>query len=169
VWRCIPILLTDLSESGSNVTTDGQSASLSWNKAAIWGLRPDSYYCQSVAGFLKWGALCDERTGLSFTTAAGPRQRSHSRVRVYNCCWPSPAQSFSRPSPVGLANIFYCLRLEDFPIFVASEDSHVFDPASTRDTELAKSKLLYDWRFTANQFVLAPGPLRPTTRDVFSN
>jgi hypothetical protein len=29
-----------------------------------------------------WGALSDERTGLSFTIAAGPRQRSHSRVRV---------------------------------------------------------------------------------------
>jgi hypothetical protein len=29
-----------------------------------------------------WGALSDERTGLSFTTAAGPRQRSNSRARV---------------------------------------------------------------------------------------
>jgi hypothetical protein len=30
-------------ESESYVTTDGQSASLSWHKAAIWGLRPDSF------------------------------------------------------------------------------------------------------------------------------
>jgi hypothetical protein len=29
-----------------------------------------------------WGALSDERTGVSFAIAAGPRQRSHSRVRV---------------------------------------------------------------------------------------
>jgi hypothetical protein len=29
-----------------------------------------------------WGALSDERTGLSFTIAAGPRQHIHSRVRV---------------------------------------------------------------------------------------
>jgi hypothetical protein len=29
-----------------------------------------------------WGALSDERTGLSFTIAAGPRQRSHSQARV---------------------------------------------------------------------------------------
>jgi hypothetical protein len=36
--------------SQSYVTTDGQSASLSWNKAPIWGLRPDFYYCQTVAG-----------------------------------------------------------------------------------------------------------------------
>jgi hypothetical protein len=42
------------------------SASLSWNKAPIWGLRPDLYYCQTVAGLLMWGALSDERTGLSF-------------------------------------------------------------------------------------------------------
>jgi hypothetical protein len=31
----------------------------------------------------------------------------------------------------------------------------------------SKSKLLYEWRFTANQFVLASDPLRPTTRDIF--
>jgi hypothetical protein len=31
------------SESESYVTTDGQSASLSWNKAHISGLRPDIY------------------------------------------------------------------------------------------------------------------------------
>jgi hypothetical protein len=32
------------SESESYVTTDGQSASLSWNKAPIWGLRQDFYW-----------------------------------------------------------------------------------------------------------------------------
>jgi hypothetical protein len=42
--------------------TDGQSASLSWNKAPIWGLRPYLYYCKTVAGLLIWGALSDERT-----------------------------------------------------------------------------------------------------------
>jgi hypothetical protein len=67
----------------SYVTTDNQSASLSWNKAPIWGLRPDFYYCQTVAGLVTWGALSEEKTGLSFTTAAGPRQRSHSRVRFH--------------------------------------------------------------------------------------
>jgi hypothetical protein len=51
----------------SHVTTDGQSASLSWNKAPIWGLRPDFYCCQTIAGLLMWGALSDEKTGLSFT------------------------------------------------------------------------------------------------------
>jgi hypothetical protein len=41
---------------------------------------------------------------------------------VYNCCWRSPAQLFSGPSPVGLATIFYCLRFET-SLFVASYDS----------------------------------------------
>jgi hypothetical protein len=38
------------------------------------------------------------------------------------CCWPLPAQSFSGPSPLGLATISYCLRFET-SIFVASYDS----------------------------------------------
>jgi hypothetical protein len=42
------------------------SASPSWSKAPIWGLRPDIYYCCTVAGLLMWGSLSDERTGLSF-------------------------------------------------------------------------------------------------------
>jgi hypothetical protein len=70
------------SEFESYVATDGQSASLSWNKAPIWGLRPDFYYCQTAAGLLLWGALSDDRKGLSFTISAGPRQRNHSGVRV---------------------------------------------------------------------------------------
>jgi hypothetical protein len=67
------------SKSESYVTTDGESASLSWNKAPIWGLRSDFYYCMTVAGLLVWGILSDERTGLSFAIAADPRQRSKPR------------------------------------------------------------------------------------------
>jgi hypothetical protein len=68
--------------SESYVTTDGQPASLSWNKAPIWGLRPDLYYCLTVADLLILGDLSDERPGLSFTIPVGPRQRSHFLVRV---------------------------------------------------------------------------------------
>jgi hypothetical protein len=55
------ISLTSLSESSesesepepeSYITIDGQSASVSWNKASIWGLRTDLYYCQTIAGLL---------------------------------------------------------------------------------------------------------------------
>jgi hypothetical protein len=38
---------------------------------------------------------------------------------VYNCCWFSPAQWFSGPSPVGLVTILYCLRFET-SLFIAS-------------------------------------------------
>jgi hypothetical protein len=38
------------SESESYVTTDGQSATLSWNKAPLWGLRPRSKHSLSILG-----------------------------------------------------------------------------------------------------------------------
>jgi hypothetical protein len=41
---------------------------------------------------------------------------------ICNCYWPSPAQSFSGPSPIGLVAIFYCLRFET-SLFFASYDS----------------------------------------------
>jgi hypothetical protein len=40
------------------------------------------------------------------------RTSYEDRSIVYNCCWSSPAQSFSSPRPVGLMAIFYCLRFE---------------------------------------------------------
>jgi hypothetical protein len=70
------------SESESYIMTDGRLDSLSWNKAPIWSLRPDLDYCQTVVGLLMWGVLSHERMGLSFAIATGPRQHSHSRVRV---------------------------------------------------------------------------------------
>jgi hypothetical protein len=38
--------------------------------------------CVTVTVLFLWGALSDERSGLSFLCAAGPCQRSLSRVRV---------------------------------------------------------------------------------------
>jgi hypothetical protein len=55
---------------------------------------------------------------------------------VYNCCWPSPAQSFSAPTPVGLLTIFYCLRFETSFSIVSYDSVEVFDPASTRNANL---------------------------------
>jgi hypothetical protein len=75
---------------------DLRSASLYWNKAPIWGLWPNFYYCQAVAGLLPWGALSDKRTGLLFKIAAGPGQRSHSQVQVTRDSWPHTTVSDSR-------------------------------------------------------------------------
>jgi hypothetical protein len=109
-------------ESESYVTTGGQSASLSWNKAPIWGLRPDVNYCLTVAGLLIWGVLSDERTGLSFALTAGPRQRSQSRVKVPSDSRPYITVSHSR------------LPFSS-PSTARSVTVEVFDPASTRESE----------------------------------
>jgi hypothetical protein len=83
------------------VTTDGQAASLSWNKAPIWGLQPDLHY------------LCDS---YGLVLVGRTLWREDGSV-LYICCWPLPAQSFFDPSPLGLATIFYCLRFETSHIF----------------------------------------------------
>jgi hypothetical protein len=121
----------------SYVTADGQSASLSWNKALIWDLRPDFYYCQTVAGLLMWDSLSDERTGLSFRDAAGPRQRSHSRVRVPWCSWP------------------YCIVSDSRLPFSSPPTTHratveVFDPTSALSTQI---KVKVTLRLTVSQSV----------------
>jgi hypothetical protein len=51
----------------------------------------------------------------------GPLWREEGSVFCI-CWWPSPAQSFSGPSPLGLATIFYCLRFKTF-LFVTFYDS----------------------------------------------
>jgi hypothetical protein len=50
----------------------------------MWGSWPDIYYSLTVTVLFLWGALSDERTGLSFVYAAVPRQCNPSRVRVPN-------------------------------------------------------------------------------------
>jgi hypothetical protein len=86
----------------SYVSTDGQSASLSWCQAPISGSRSNICYCQTVAGLLLWGNLSDERTGLSFQITAGLRPRRHSRALVPRDSWPYFTVSYSRlPEPAG--------------------------------------------------------------------
>jgi hypothetical protein len=83
------------SESESYITTDGQSASLSWNKAPIWGLRPDFYYCQIVAvcccGALSLTRARFCRVQFMFT---GPllRNELHNPVLLLTCfLWALPS------------------------------------------------------------------------------
>jgi hypothetical protein len=121
IFLCLSphLSLVSVSESESYVTTDSQSASPSWNKAPVWGLRPDFYYHRTVAGLLMWGALSDERTGLSFTIAASPSQRSHSLVRAPLDSRPYFTVSDSR-LPISSPPTTCRVTVE------------VFDPASTR-------------------------------------
>jgi hypothetical protein len=78
------------------VTTDDQSASLSWCQAFIWGLTTRFLLLSDSCGFVDVGHSLWRENGSA----------------VYKCCWFSPAQSFLGPSPGGLVNIFYCLRFE---------------------------------------------------------
>jgi hypothetical protein len=108
-------------------------------KHPIWGLRPDFYYCQTIAGLLMWGALSDGRTGLSFTISDGARQRSHSRVRVPWHSWchelvESTVELIVRQSPAGkdVCKGHYWIRhqatankdIEDLPCTVVRSTVH---------------------------------------------
>jgi hypothetical protein len=98
-------------ESESYVTTDGQSASLSWYKAPIRGLRPD---------FFPFG-IRNTSDNYVLHSVGRPLWREDGSVFCM-CRWSLPAQSFSRPCPLGLVTVFYCLRFET-SLFVASYDS----------------------------------------------
>jgi hypothetical protein len=50
---------------------------------------------------------------------------------------------------------------------LSSSLTHSLADSSLTPLTVKSQELLYDWRFTANQFILEPSPLRPTTR-VFS-
>jgi hypothetical protein len=82
-----------------------------------WGLRPDFYCCQTVAGLLMCGALSDEKMGLPFTITAGPRQLSNSWVRVPRDSWPNFTDLDSRlPQPGGLGSRIYFPQEQDGPV-----------------------------------------------------
>jgi hypothetical protein len=68
-----------------------------------------------------WGAFSDERTGLSFTMAAGPRQHSHSWVRA-----PWDLRPYFTVSDSRLPFLL--------PPMSRRSMVEVFDPASTLDT-----------------------------------
>jgi hypothetical protein len=98
------------SQIQSHIATDGQSVSQSWCRA---------YYCLTVTVLFLSGALSNERTGLSFVYAAGPCQRSLSRVWVP---W------YSRPYfTVSDSRLPFSSPLATRRVTV-----EVFDPASTR-------------------------------------
>jgi hypothetical protein len=78
---------------------------------------PDLYYRQTVTDLLMWGALSDEWTGLSFTIATDPRQRSHSRVRVPRVSLSYFTASHSRfPQPGGPDPRIYISQEQGDPV-----------------------------------------------------
>jgi hypothetical protein len=99
-------------------------------------------------GLLMWGALSDEWTGLSFTTASGPRQCSHFRVRV---SWDS--RQYLTVSD---------LRLPFLSLPATRRATvEVFELASTH---LLKSKLCYDRRTVGKSVLVSSTHPGLTTR-----
>jgi hypothetical protein len=107
----------------------------------IWGSWPDIYYCLTITVLFLWGALSVNRTCLSLLYATGP----------------FPGQSFSSPSPLGLATIFYFLKFET-SLFVASYDLQghgggIRTRLQTSYSNSVKVKVKVTLRLTASQSV----------------
>jgi hypothetical protein len=58
----------------------------------------------------------------SYVLFCGASSLTRGRGCLLYMLWTLPGQSFSGPSPLGLATIFYCLKFET-SLFVASYDS----------------------------------------------
>jgi hypothetical protein len=85
--------------------------------SSILGQRPKFCYCHTVSCLLMWGALSGENAGLSFTTAGGPRQRSHFRVWAPRDSWPYFTVSNSRlPQPGGPGPRIYIPQEQGGPV-----------------------------------------------------
>jgi hypothetical protein len=97
------------SQSHSYGMTVGQLASLSWCQAPVWGRRQDFFTVRPLRVCLESPLLWEDGSV------------------VCNCCWPSPAQSFSSPSPTVLMTIFYCLRFET-PITWRARSQYLYLP-----------------------------------------
>jgi hypothetical protein len=90
-----------------------------------------------------WGALSDERMDLLFTIAAGPRQRSHSRVQVQGESWPYFTVSDLRlPQPGGPGPHIYFPQEQGSPVIHPGTGS----PPTTRRAmvEVFESASMWD-------------------------
>jgi hypothetical protein len=84
------------SQSQSHFTTGGLPPICSSWRQAPWDLRPDFSFQINTCGHSPYVTSSLERMCLSFTIAAGPRQRIHSQVRVPQESWPHFTVSDSR-------------------------------------------------------------------------
>jgi hypothetical protein len=120
-------------------TTDGQSVSLSWNKALIWGLRPDFYYCQTVAVYW-YGTL------------------SLTRGRVCRLQWLLILASavILGSESRGTCDHILLSQIRDFPFLSPPETRRatveVFEPASTRDWLTAPQLASWDRNHPLEEF-----------------
>jgi hypothetical protein len=95
-WRSshsnLLLFSSELSQEVEVITTDSQSAILSWCRDPIWCTWPDFFYLSDDCGFL------DMEHHLW--------REDRSVIYSYNCFWALPKQGWS---PAELTAIFYCL------------------------------------------------------------
>jgi hypothetical protein len=104
-----------LSQSQSYLTTDGHSASLSWCQAPIRDPWP-MFLLLFLINLVSYG----------FVDMGRPLWREVGSV-VFNCCWASPAKSFSGMSRAGLMFMLYCLKF--FRLFQSwAPGSYIYIP-----------------------------------------
>jgi hypothetical protein len=130
--------------------TDGQSASLSWNKAPIWDLRPDFYYCQRQLRVcwcgrpsLTRGLVCRLQLVLALT-----------RTVIFGS------------ESLGTRDDILLSRIRDFPfrrlLRLAGLRWRYSTPpphGSLTNNYQSESELLYDWRFFWRQVPWDPRPV----------
>jgi hypothetical protein len=112
IYRCRKTI------SSENVVCQSQSQSQSQSYFTADSLPPISSSWQQAPWDSRLVILFVNWTLVVIVFMSHPLWREDGSV-VYSCCWSSPAQSFSGPSPAGLMTTFYCLRFETPPTWRA--------------------------------------------------
>jgi hypothetical protein len=149
-----PTLTHWILQSQSHIAIDGQSVSKSWCRAppgahdqmfiTLWQLR--SCFCGTPSLTRGWFCLLYMLLALASAVFLGSES-------------------------LGTRDHILLFHIWDFP-FRRLHDSQghgggIWPRHHTGLWILRESELLYDWRFTANQVILAPSPLRLTARNLF--
>jgi hypothetical protein len=129
--HCTALLCTDRTQS--HFTTGGlPPISSSWRQTPC-NPRPVFFFNWTLPVIVLCNILSDERTGLSFTIAAGPRHCSHSRVRVPRDSWPYFTVSDSRPpNLVGQVPAFVSPRNIHYSSYISRHWVPFSSPPTTR-------------------------------------
>jgi hypothetical protein len=116
------------------------------SRPVFLGVKP---YLRPKTKFLLLSGSC------GFVNVGRPLWREDESV-IYNCCWLSPAQSFSGPSTAGLMTIFYSLRFETTPTWRA-RSPYLYPPGTEWST------------YTPRYWIPFPSPptIRKATIEVF--
>jgi hypothetical protein len=124
-----------LFKTQSYLTTDGQSASLSWYQATIWNSRLIFYILEIIFRYLRFFVL-------------GRPLWQEDKSVICSYYWASPAQRLLDLSPSELMKIFHCLNVETAQIggpgfWIYSPRKSILNP----QTSTLNMSLLISYKF----------------------